>query len=117
MHSPGMGRANKFYALQQRELQHPGSIPRGTMLVDELDFTHAITYTKKKPSPRTIAKVAKILATSTDLGARALHELRMLHHWPQLACDVMLELTRMARREVQKMANSKRKPRTRLKTT
>ena len=112
-----MGRTNKFYALQQRELQQPGSIPRGTMQVDALDFTSASTYTKRKPSPRSVAKVAKILATSTDLGARALHELRMLHHWPQLACDVMLELTRMARREVQEMANAKRKPPTIRKRT
>ena len=102
-----------FYAVQQWVLQQPGSYLIGTVSVDELDFTPSMIITNKKQSPGLVAKVAKMLATTADLGARALHEVRMLHHWPQLACDVMLELHRMERQERQKMANKKRQPQTR----
>ena len=106
-----MGRSQRSYDVQDRKfLPHVGgaaALPTFTLEVDELTFTPDMRRVKVKPSPRSVKRWARKLLKMTHLGRRALTELQLLHRYPQMAADVMLEIGRIEAQHARKVAKQK----------
>ena len=100
-----MGRSQRFYDVQDRVIRR-AELPTFTLEVDKLTFTPDMRR-KTKPAPRSVKMWARKLLKMTHLGRRALTELQLLHRYPQMAADVMLEIGRIEAQHARKVAKQK----------